>query len=53
MMANDGYETLKQTFFLSQIKIFISEYPEGIPINFLKKELDFREYDLIQILNFL
>ena len=43
--------TKKEEVVLSQIKIFISEYPEGIPINFLKKELDFREYDLIQILN--
>lgn len=43
--------TKKEEIVLNQIKIFQSEYPEGIPINFLKTELDFREYDLIQILN--
>lgn len=43
--------TKKEEIVFNQVKIFQSEYPDGIPINFLKNELDFREYDLIQILN--
>ncbi|MCI7292116.1 MAG: hypothetical protein MR504_07980 [Methanobrevibacter woesei] len=43
--------TKKEEVVLNQIKIFIKEYSEGIPIELIRKEVDFHEYDLIQILN--
>ena len=41
----------KEEVVLNQIKIFIKEYSDGIPIELIRKEVDFHEYDLIQILN--
>ncbi len=35
---------------LNQIKIFDMEYTDGVPLNVLRKELGFHEYDLVQIL---
>ena len=35
---------------LNQIKIYSMEYPQGVPVNVLRKELGFHEYDLVQIL---
>lgn len=43
--------TKKEEVVLNQIKIFIKEYFDGIPIELIRKEVDFHEYDLIQILN--
>lgn len=43
--------TKKEEVVLNQIKIFIKEYSDGIPIELIRKEVDFHEYDLIQILN--
>ncbi len=43
--------TQKEEIVFNQVKIFQTEYSDGIPINFLKNELNLREYDLIQILN--
>ena len=42
--------TRNEEVVLNQIKIFNMEYPEGIPVNLLRKELGFHEYDLINIL---
>ena len=42
--------TKKEEVVLDQIKIFDIEYPQGIPTDVLRKELDFHEYDLVQIL---
>ncbi len=42
--------TRNEEVVLNQIKIFNIEYPEGIPITLLRKELGFHEYDLVQIL---
>lgn len=42
--------TRNEEVVLNQIKIFNIEYPEGIPISLLRKELGFHEYDLVQIL---
>ncbi len=42
--------TRNEEVVLNQIKIFDFEYPEGIPLNLLRKELGFHEYDLVQIL---
>ena len=42
--------TKKEEVVLDQIKIFNIEYSEGIPVNVLRKELGFHEYDLVQIL---
>ncbi|MDO5814366.1 MAG: hypothetical protein Q4Q18_01910 [Methanobrevibacter sp.] len=42
--------TRNEEVVLNQIKIFNIEFPEGIPINVLRKELGFHEYDLVQIL---
>ncbi|MBQ2831086.1 hypothetical protein [Methanobrevibacter sp.] len=42
--------TKNEEVVLNQIKIFDMEYPEGIPINVLRKDLGFHEYDLVQIL---
>lgn len=43
--------TKKEEVVLNQIKIFNKEYEDGVPINVIRKELDFHEYDLVQILN--
>lgn len=43
--------TKKEEVVLNQIRIFIKEYSDGIPIELIRKEVDFHEYDLIQILN--
>ena len=42
--------TRNEEVVLNQIKIFDIEYPDGVPIDVLRKELGFHEYDLIQIL---
>ena len=42
--------TRNEEVVLSQIEIFDTEYPEGIPVNVLRKDLGFHEYDLVQIL---
>ncbi len=42
--------TKNEEVVLNQIKIFDVEYPEGIPVNVLRKDLGFHEYDLVQIL---
>ena len=43
--------TKNEEVVLNQIKIFAVEYPDGIPVNVLRKELGFHEYDLIEILD--
>lgn len=42
--------TKNEEVVLSQIEIFDVEYPNGIPVNVLRKDLGFHEYDLVQIL---
>ncbi len=42
--------TKNEEVVLNQINVFAIEYPEGIPVNVLRKDLGFHEYDLIQIL---
>lgn len=42
--------TRNEEVVLNQIKIFNIEYPDGIPVSLLRKELGFHEYDLVQIL---
>lgn len=42
--------TRNEEVVLNQIKIYIVEYPDGVPLNVLRKELGFHEYDLVQIL---
>ncbi len=42
--------TKNEEVVLNQIKIFDMEYPEGIPVNVLRNDLGFHEYDLVQIL---
>lgn len=42
--------TRNEEVVLDQIKIYAIEFPEGVPLNVLKKELGFHEYDLVQIL---
>ena len=42
--------TKNEEVVLNQIKIFEIEYPEGIPLGVLRKDLGFHEYDLVQIL---
>ena len=42
--------TKNEEVVLNQVKIFAIEYPNGIPINVLRKDLGFHEYDLVQIL---
>ena len=42
--------TKNEEVVLDQVKIFNIEYPDGIPLKVLKKELGFHEYDLVQIL---
>ncbi len=42
--------TRNEEVVLNQIKIFNMEYPEGIPLDVIRGELGFHEYDLVQIL---
>ncbi|MBE6502022.1 MAG: hypothetical protein E7Z79_06220 [Methanobrevibacter thaueri] len=42
--------TRNEEVVLNQIKIYAIEYPEGVPVNILRKELGFHEYDLVHIL---
>lgn len=42
--------TRNEEVVLNQIKIYSVEYPEGVPLNVLRGELGFHEYDLVQIL---
>lgn len=42
--------TRNEEVVLNQIKIFNIEYPDGVPVNLLRKELGFHEYDLVNIL---
>ena len=42
--------TKNEEVVLDQIKIFNIEFPEGIPVGVLRKDLGFHEYDLVQIL---
>lgn len=42
--------TKNEEIVLNQVKIFDAEYPDGIPVDILRKDLGFHEYDLIQIL---
>lgn len=42
--------TKNEEVVLNQIKIFNIEYPDGIPVDVLRKDLGFHEYDLVQIL---
>ena len=43
--------TKNEEVVLNRIKIFAIEYPDGIPVNVLRKDLGFHEYDLIEILD--
>lgn len=42
--------TRNEEVVLNQIKIFDMEFPDGVPLNVLRKDLGFHEYDLVQIL---
>lgn len=42
--------TRNEEVVLNQIKIFDIEYPDGVPVGVLRKDLGFHEYDLVQIL---
>ena len=42
--------TRNEEVVLNQVKIFDIEYPDGIPLTLLRKDLGFHEYDLVQIL---
>ena len=42
--------TRNEEVVLNQIMIFNIEYPDGVPVNLLRKELGFHEYDLVHIL---
>ena len=42
--------TKNEEVVLDQIRIFIIEYPEGVPLGVLRNELGFHEYDLVEIL---
>ena len=42
--------TKNEEVVLKQVKIYAVEYPNGIPVDVLRKDLGFYEYDLIQIL---
>lgn len=42
--------TRNEEVVLNQIKIFDIEFPEGVPLDVLRKDLGFHEYDLVQIL---
>ena len=41
--------TKNEEIVLNQVKIFAVEYPDGIPVDVLRNDLGFHEYDLIQI----
>jgi biotin operon repressor len=41
--------TKNEEVVLNQIKIFAIEYPDGVPLNVIRKDLGFHEYDLVQI----
>lgn len=43
--------TKNEEVVLDQIKIFNIEFPDGIPVDVLRKDLGFHEYDLVQILD--
>ena len=43
--------TRNEEVVLDRIKIFSIEYPEGVPIDILRKDLGFHEYDLVEILD--
>lgn len=43
--------TKNEEVVLSQIEIFDVEYPNGIPVDVLRNDLGFHEYDLVQILD--
>lgn len=42
--------TKNEEVVLDQVKIFNIEYPDGVPLGILRKELGFHEYDLVEIL---
>lgn len=42
--------TKNEEIVINQVKIFEVEYPDGVPVEVLRKDLGFHEYDLIQIL---
>ena len=42
--------TRNEDVVLNQIKIFNAEYPEGIPVDVIRNDLGFHEYDLVNIL---
>ena len=42
--------TKKEEVVLNQIKIFVIEYPDGVPLNVIRNDLGFHEYDLVQII---
>ena len=42
--------TKNEEVVLNQINIFSIEYPEGIPVGVLRKDLGFHEYDLVEII---
>lgn len=42
--------TRNEEVVLNQIKIFDIEFPDGVPLDVLRKDLGFHEYDLVQIL---
>ena len=42
--------TKNEEVVLDQIRIFIIEYPDGVPLGVLRNELGFHEYDLVEIL---
>ncbi len=42
--------TKNEEVVLNQIRIYIIEYPDGVPLSVLLRELGFHEYDLVQIL---
>ena len=42
--------TKNEEVVLNQIKIFDMEYPEGVPLDIIREDLGFHEYDLVQIL---
>lgn len=42
--------TKNEEVVLDQIKIFNGEFPEGVPLSILRKDLGFHEYDLVEIL---
>ena len=42
--------TKNEEVVLNQINIFSIEYPEGIPVGVVRKDLGFHEYDLVEII---